>query len=74
MILLWKRLDCLMRFLRKIKRRFVDKKYAIELPDEDVAFMLQMGWAEQVFGAYLMTDRGYAELSAFLEAIKKEQK
>ncbi len=63
-----------MKWLRKIRRRFFEERVVIKISDDELAFMLQMGWAEQVFGAYIMTDRGTEEMYALVNKMKKENK
>lgn len=57
-----------MRLWRNLKMRFDPRNESLDLEEETVALMLQMGWAEKFMGVYIFTERGEVE---FDEAIRK---
>lgn len=59
-----------MRLMSRLRRRLFGKRIKIDVADEDLAFMLQMGWAEKTLGAYIITDRGIEELYTIAKEMK----
>lgn len=58
-----------MGLLRNLKIRLDPRNVNLELEEETVALMLQMGWAEKFMGVYIFTERGEVE---FVETIRRE--
>lgn len=71
MIKLSKTRDCRMRFLQRLKSRFCGDKVTLYVDDCDLAWYLQMGWVEKVWGKYVVTQHGEHALHSVMIRIKE---
>jgi hypothetical protein len=63
-----------MDLIRDIKLRCGYKAEALDLSDESIAFLLQMGWVKKFMGRYIFTRRGVDEFKAYIQERLKEDK
>jgi hypothetical protein len=61
-----------MGLIRDLKLRFGYKAERLDISEEAVAFLLQMGWIKKFMGRYIFTPKGVEEFRASInEAIKE---
>lgn len=59
-----------MKFWKKCKIRFLGSTITLDISDHDLAWFLQMGWVEKVFGRYIITEHGEAALEHVMRTME----
>ena len=62
-----------MDLIRDIKLRYGLDASAIDLSDDAVAFLLQMGWIKKFMGRYIFTSKGVDEFGALMRKNLEEE-
>lgn len=61
-----------MALIRDLKLRFGYKAERLDINEEAIAFLLQMGWIKKFMGRYIFTPKGVEEFKVHIQEAIKE--